>query len=367
WLGRLCGCSNNSWTSETPVTSGNINNRVSPDLANEKSTSVLQFLTIPAKYDIDENCDEDDLENDSGPTLSYSRSIGDSQPSMASTATTSSMVTKNEILTIAASPIAPLRSESIPSYSSESSDKTTFAFSSDYISTEHSSLPQQTNGTCNANTLRITSQKKKKSLKLLFLDIDGEHMLGMYCAHFFRNKKIQNVGVLCFSGHIISSVHLNRILQIMKKTQCKIVLSTTWRLQSHLKQRIFEAFAHAMANEVDSGLPCEKSKVHVVNVHEHIIGQTPDFKHLRPRAFEIMAFVDAVKTFPDVHLQDWVVIDDSNLFAPCVQDDVKRQMKEHFVRCNTNIGITEEIMETIIAKLNGHSNICCTNSRKDTC
>ncbi|ETO29208.1 hypothetical protein RFI_07918 [Reticulomyxa filosa] len=167
-----------------------------------------------------------------------------------------------------------------------------------------------------------------------------------------------HIGVLCFSGHIISAVHLHRILNIIKKTQCKIVLSTTWRLRSDLKQRIFEAFAQAMADEMDGDRKVEKKVDKKVDVYEHIIGQTPDFRHLRPRAFEIMAFIDAVKTFPDYDLRDWVAIDDSNLYAACTQEKLKQQLKDHFVRCNTHVGITEEIMETIIAKLNHGPDEC---------
>jgi len=103
----------------------------------------------------------------------------------------------------------------------------------------------------------------------------------------------------------------------------------------------------------------KKKNKTTVNIYDYIIGQTPDFKHLRPRAFEIIAFIDAIQAFPNYHLHEWIAIDDTNLCAPCNTKDIKQYMKQHFVRCNSEIGITEEIADTIIAKFNHESENCC--------
>jgi len=158
------------------------------------------------------------------------------------------------------------------------------------------------------------------------------------------------------------------------------VLSSTWRLRNDLKQKFFEAFAKALEkdnenNGIDNNNKSQNqsqsqtqnndgstnnnnNKKSNVNVYEYIIGQTPDFKHLRPRAFEIMAFVDTFKTLPNYHLQDWIAVDDCNLYAPCKSSKIKQHIKDHFVQCNTKIGITEKIADTIIAKLSDQSHAC---------
>jgi len=116
----------------------------------------------------------------------------------------------------------------------------------------------------------------------------------------------------------------------------------------------FEAFVRMMEEEERKST---KKKVSI-NIYDYIIGQTPDFKRLCPRASEIMAFVDAVKSFPNYQLQHWVAIDDCNLYAPCAPQEFKQHVKNHFVQCNPELGITDDIVDIIVAKLNNDTYQC---------
>jgi len=285
WLGRLCSCGIKSRTSKTPNTFGNITDIAAPDdLSSDRMTSVLQFLTIPSKYDTPSDANTD----------------------------------------------AESHQDLSESHECENEEISTQLSTSNVVSTS----PSETLHTLDSS---FCQNKNKELLKLLFLDIDG---------------------VLCLRGQIISPQHLNRIVKIVKKTQCKIVLSSAWRLRSDLKQMLFDAFARMMEHEENNNLGNNNNKKVPVNIYDYIIGQTPDFKRLCPRALEIMAFVDSVKTFPNYQLHHWVAVDDSNLYAPCGPAELKQHIKNHFVQCNPELGITEDIVDTIVAKLNNDTNEC---------
>jgi len=140
----------------------------------------------------------------------------------------------------------------------------------------------------------------RERVKILFLDVDG-----------VLNGK--NYGY----GGVDDSL-LQLLKTIIDETRCRIVLSTTWRLNESARATLL----HFMKARAD------------INVEDIIIGDTPSLKG-KLRAFEIESFLESEWFCARYAVTAWVAIDDLPLHTHYPQF-----MKDHFIRTNYRTGIT---------------------------
>lgn len=143
-------------------------------------------------------------------------------------------------------------------------------------------------------------------VKILFLDVDGV-------------LNGENYGYQGLDDNL-----LFLLKAILDETGCKIVLSTTWRLNACARNLLL----HSMKATAD------------INVDDIIIGDTPCCKDKRgksARAAEIAKFLDSEKFQTEYICSHWVAIDDLALH---LQDE--DLMRDHFVRTNYRTGMTSE-------------------------
>ena len=156
-------------------------------------------------------------------------------------------------------------------------------------------------------------------MKVLFLDVDDvlnhhETTDVILCPDGTpswipgRNPKVAWLG--------LDEHRLEFIRNIVKKTKCKIVLSTSWRgddvAEAYLRKRLGEETA------------------------SQIIGATPDFKGRKSRAEEIDHWLSEKND-----VTKFVVLDDTEW------DDLER-FGRSFVQTTTYVGMDEEHMSRII-------------------
>eukprot|EP01084_Bolivina_argentea_P081968 148432_1 len=180
--------------------------------------------------------------------------------------------------------------------------------------------------------------KEKESLlppiKLLFLDVDG--VLNQFC-----NEEIE-------------PVLIKRLEKIIKKTNCKIVLSSSWRLYDRDKIDLFIRIRDetdiAIYNDLDI----------TPNIY---IGDTPDlysfqndkfndiFNDKTVRTEEILYFLN--NNMYEFDVTHWCVVDDMNLGVVIDTNDNNKVkpfvgFKEHFCHTMDTDGLTEEKMLQIM-------------------
>lgn len=146
-------------------------------------------------------------------------------------------------------------------------------------------------------------------MKVLFLDIDG-----VVCLH--------EEGVINWGENeqddIFDPDCCRRLKEILDRTGCKLVLSSSWRINRSDIDRMLEQFAIIGITKRD------------------FIGITP---RLRDRGDEILAFV---KFHP--YITDYLAVDDEPFASP-------RFPAEKLVRTEERSGITDEIRDRIISLL----------------
>eukprot|EP01084_Bolivina_argentea_P269141 457339_1 len=172
----------------------------------------------------------------------------------------------------------------------------------------------------------VLSYFGKQAVKVLFLDVDGV---------LNTNNDSDEFG--------LNVILIQRLCNIINKTNCKIVLSTDWRLkEKHINDLFIEI----------------KKKGHIDLDNDNIyIGNTPRMSIVR--AFEIQAYLNDkyINTIYDI--LSWCAIDDRNLINPSDTTDAIQKMCfkimfDHFVHTNSQYGLTEKAMNYAIAKLNDY-------------
>lgn len=154
--------------------------------------------------------------------------------------------------------------------------------------------------------------KHQKHIKILFLDVDGV-------------LNGENYGY----GGVDDSL-LFLLKTIIDSTQCKIVLSTTWRLNQSARATLL----HFMKARAD------------INVEDIIIGDTPSLKG-KKRAFEIESFLNSEEFQSHYVCTKWCAIDDLAL-----NQQYPIFMRNHFVRTNFRTGITSSDAYNVVQILN---------------
>ena len=201
-----------------------------------------------------------------------------------------------------------------------------------------------------------TFDESLESIKILFLDVDG----------------VLNGNRVCFKN----------LEQIIINTKCKIVLSTTWRLNENHKASLFRMMSEYFKEIYTGNIDGIKNEL--------VIGDTPDVefifinnqlksknsanKDTNNDANTIIKECSNYKANPkitysraheiDIYLRynnilrerynviNWIAIDDNDL---AVGDHFQSNiMDKHFVKTNPNRGIQKNEMEQAIQLLNGN-------------
>ena len=173
----------------------------------------------------------------------------------------------------------------------------------------------------------------KQDIKLLFLDVDG--VLNTQWDTELREDLIQNLG------------------QIIHKTNCKIILSSTCRLHQLHKIQLF----HELKQKGD------------VNIDGIYIGDTPHIANGLIRALEIESSLSDMNTIYNIIA--WCAIDDDNLEDPLlfttdswyIKRKCKQLMKNHFVKTSAAMGLTKNKMTEVIRILTD-SQLCTLYEEK---
>jgi len=168
-------------------------------------------------------------------------------------------------------------------------------------------------GNNNTNNINNNNNNKQRlRIKILFLDVDGV-------------LNGENYGY----GGVDDSL-LFLLKTIIDQTNCKIVLSTTWRLNQSARA----ALLHFMKARAD------------INVEDIIIGDTPSLKGEK-RAFEIETFLHSEDVQSQYFVTKWCAIDDMALNR---QEPIF--MRNHFVQTNYRTGITSNDAMHVVQILN---------------
>ena len=150
----------------------------------------------------------------------------------------------------------------------------------------------------------------RRTMKLIFLDVDG-----VICCNFqgrLQDEKLFQLGRVC------------------KATDSKVVISSDWRRQTKLKERIEAAIRNL-------GVDC--------------IGATPELSGMMDRSMimrpkEITTWLDAWKVHTSVSA--WVAIDDRDLLT----ETGGQALHGHFVHTQFGSGLTPDLADLAISLLN---------------
>jgi len=156
-------------------------------------------------------------------------------------------------------------------------------------------------------------------IKIIFLDVDG--VLN------YTNCNCE-----------FSKIHLNRLLRIIKNTNSKIIISSTYKLSSKSILLLWNTLENAGINR----------KTYCIEKYLH----TPDLLDLSlTRTDEIISTINEINLDSDYNITSWVVIDDGNLSDMGSQIN-RNLIKNHFIKINPKTGLIDSDVERIIEILN---------------
>eukprot|EP01084_Bolivina_argentea_P062078 113513_1 len=179
--------------------------------------------------------------------------------------------------------------------------------------------------TVNSNTKTVNNVNINK-MKILFLDIDG-----------VLNDKS------CMPRTVKADLLL-KLKKIIISTDCKIVLSSSWRRVYELKNKFKKEF----------------NKITELDIENIYIGDTPCNGRNPTRVHEIMEYFERNEDKGKFKQDDvnWVVVDDMDLLNenPAFKKQCKKLEKfidGHWIQTNIEIGLNDQNVEEIISILNG--------------
>ena len=148
-------------------------------------------------------------------------------------------------------------------------------------------------------------------MKAIFLDIDG-----VVCLHSAKTPNDEE---------IFDADSCRRLKEIIDATDCKLVLTSSWRLYSESIRSMFFQF--------------KKYGIY----KEHFLGRTP---LCGERGNEIMAYL---KSHPQI--VNYIALDDQLFYR-------SKFPKDRLIRTHVETGITEEVKQLCVAKLSiANSNV----------
>ena len=134
---------------------------------------------------------------------------------------------------------------------------------------------------------------------------------------------------------------IKRLSNIINKTNCKIILSSDWRLKPDYKDELFLEL---------------KTKGNINMISDNIyIGDTPVINGGYIRALEIKQALKTIKKneYSLYEIKAWCAVDDLYLIREML-GDYQYFMQGHFVKTDSKKGLSEENMNEIIHILNGN-------------
>ena len=173
--------------------------------------------------------------------------------------------------------------------------------------------------------------KSLPSIKLLFLDVDG---------------------VLCSSVNGMQNEYYRNLKTIIEKTDCKIVVSSTWRLNPRHRSQLVNAISKRCGYTMEQ-------------LNELIIGDTPDLEYGEDpmqsrgmeikfsRAHEIDSFLRSKAIVSKYNVISWVALDDAELDAKKLNYYESEIMNGHFVHTNPLKCLIKSDANKAIEILNG--------------
>eukprot|EP01084_Bolivina_argentea_P215964 366788_1 len=169
---------------------------------------------------------------------------------------------------------------------------------------------------------KMEKTNEKIDIKILFLDVDGVLCdLALLCDLAFFIDDDDGLEREKETGLLIT--HLLRLKNIIDKTDCYIVLSSSWRLFEGSKLKLFNAMGMERIG---------------IDVKKRYIGDTP--LNLWNRVTEIKSWLSHHEQY---NIIEWVAVDDLNL------EEIKGG---HFVHTNSAKGMCDDDMNKIISILN---------------
>jgi len=153
--------------------------------------------------------------------------------------------------------------------------------------------------------------------KILFLDVDG----------VLNNTET----MIEFDEKCI-----NKLKDIVEKTECKIVISSTYRLESSSFNRLWKKL------EDFKIIMSQNSLIDYL--------YTPDFEN-KTRADEINFVLTKIRDDTRYKIISWIVLDDCNILNDS-SPFINQLFTPHFIKINNKTGITEEDSQLAIFLLN---------------
>ena len=171
--------------------------------------------------------------------------------------------------------------------------------------------------------------------KYLFLDFDGV----LNTANYAKRLKREGIDLYDEFGPMFDPTAITNLMRIVDETDCKIVLSSTWRN---------EGFMRMLALWKDRNLPGELFAMTPIllstTYRDARNGEFFSVPERNAKALEINAWLEQVGK-PCAY----VIIDDENVFF--------QSQQEHLVLTNEHDGLTFEKAQTAIEILNRESQL----------
>jgi len=176
-------------------------------------------------------------------------------------------------------------------------------------------------------------------MKVLFLDLDGvlNSFDNLHALNFLNGINKDNL-LSDKYGHLFDERCVRWLSWVVEKTDCKIVISSTWRMsgldvmKSMWKER-------NLAGEV-IGITPTNVKLETLNIHSPTVQRFSELKnHTDNRGYEIQEWLDE---HPEV--TNYCIVDDN--------DDMLGNQFPYFVKTNEKYGLTRNDAEIILTILN---------------
>eukprot|EP01084_Bolivina_argentea_P197574 338550_1 len=185
----------------------------------------------------------------------------------------------------------------------------------------------------------------KETIKILFLDIDGV-MNGSIAEDLLQdNIGDDDTQVTLFwndpnSKQLFKSHRVDKLKQILAKTDCKIVLSTAWRKSNNSKKEIKDEF-------IKNGIKWNDIYIGDTPIKDNYFTDINKSYGMCQRTYEINFYLESIKS--KYIVKSWCAVDDMSL-------DYGKQEKQimcgHFVQTDGCLGLTDKDMINIINILN---------------
>ena len=167
--------------------------------------------------------------------------------------------------------------------------------------------------------------------KYLFLDFDGVLNTASYA------KRLRKEGIDPFDefGAFFDPDTISNLKSIVEQTDCKIVLSTTWRNEGLMRMRALWKDRN-LPDEIFSMTPMLLS----ITYNDARSGELFTIPERNAKALEIQAWLNRYAPEP----YQYVIVDDENVFFPYQQ--------EHLVQTEEYDGLTMKKAQLAIVVLN---------------